>query len=198
MQLIDSQTYINLAQSFAGETQARTRYEFIEYGLRNEGYKVMAEIIDKIAYNEFNHARMFYTKLQDASQKPIANIDISTGYPFKEKWTILDNLKFAAEDEHTEVGLYKQMSETAKKEGFPDIAELFQLTSKVEAQHEAIFQELYQQMSEGTLYKKDTEVVWKCSGCGHTYKGKQAWDMCPLCMAKQGAVLLHLKSTGTF
>lgn len=81
MKLKDSKTYINLAKSYAGECQARTRYEFIEYGARNAGYKYLAELIDKVVYNEFNHARMFYTYLQDSEETQIENIDIASGYP---------------------------------------------------------------------------------------------------------------------
>ena len=102
MKLIDSKTYENLARSYAGECQARVRYEFIEYGARNEGYKQLAELIDKVVYNEFNHARMLYTKIQDASEKPIKNIEVCAGYPFKERWDLMENLKLAAEDEREE------------------------------------------------------------------------------------------------
>ena len=66
MKLIESETYKNLAKAYAGECQAHIRYKFIEYGARNEGYKTMAEMIDSLVFNEFNHARMFYTKIQDA------------------------------------------------------------------------------------------------------------------------------------
>ena len=195
MKLIDSQTYLNLAKAFAAECQARTRYEFMEYGMRYNGYKTMAEIVDTIAYQEFNHARMFYTYLQKASTKPIDNIDIASGFPFKEKWEILDNLKFAADDEHVEAHeIYIPAAETARKEGFADIAELFDMTAKVEIAHEAIFKELYTQMKDGTLYKKKKEVVWTCSACGHVTVGKECWDTCPLCGAKQGTALLHLNS----
>ena len=195
MKLIDSQTYLNLAKAFAAECQARTRYEFMEYGMRYNGYKTMAEIVDTIAYQEFNHARRFYTYLQKASTKPIDNIDINGGFPFKEKWEILDNLKFAADDEHVEAHeIYIPAAETARKEGFADIAELFDMTAKVEIAHEAIFKELYQQMKDGSLYKKKKEVVWTCSACGHVTVGKECWDTCPLCGAKQGTALLHLNS----
>ena len=195
MKLIESQTYLNLAKAFAAECQARTRYEFMEYGMRYNGYKTMAEIVDTIAYQEFNHARMFYTYLQKASTKPIDNIDINGGFPFKEKWEILDNLKFAADDEHVEAHeIYIPAAATARKEGFDDIAELFDMTAKVEIQHEAIFKELYEQMKNGTLYKKKKEVVWTCSACGHMGVGKEAWDTCPLCGAKQGTVCLKLDS----
>ena len=195
MKLLNSQTYFNLAKAFAAESQARTRYEFMEYGMRYNGYKTMAEIVDSIAYQEFNHARMFYTYLQKASSTPIKNIDISGGFPFKEKWDILKNLKFAADDERVEAyEIYIPAAEVARQEGFKDIAELFDLTAKVEIQHEAIFRELYTQMKNGTLYKKDTEVMWVCSGCGHMAMGKEAWDTCPLCGAKQGTVFLKLES----
>lgn len=197
MQLIDSQTYVNLAKAYSGETQARTRYEFVEYGMRNEGYITMAEIVDTIAYQEFNHARMYYTYLQKASNKPIKNIEYSAGFPFKEKWNIMDNLKFSAEDEHNEAKIYLAFAKTAQKEGFDDIALLFEQTAQVEKVHESIFLELYEQMKEGTLYKRDDPTTWVCSSCGYQSTGTEGWKECPLCKAKQGAILLKLKSMGT-
>lgn len=97
--LKNSKTYENLARAFAGECQAHVRYMFIEYGARNEGYVALSEIIDKVVYEEFNHARMLYSFLQTADENVIKNIDISAGFPFKQKWNLLDNLAFAAEDE---------------------------------------------------------------------------------------------------
>lgn len=197
MELIESQTYVNLAKAYSGETQARTRYEFVEYGMRNEGYVTMAEIVDTIAYQEFNHARMYYTYLQKASNKPIKNIEYSAGFPFKEKWTILDNLKFAAEDEHNEAKIYMSFAKTARKEGFDDVAKLFEQTAAVEKIHESVFLELYEQMKEGTLYKRDDPTTWVCSACGYTATSTEGWTECPLCKAKQGVILLHLKSMET-
>ena len=84
MQLIDSKTYLNLARSYAGECQAQVRYKFIEYGARKEGYTCLAEMIDKIVYNEFNHARMFYTYLQKATTE--TTLESSKGQSaFKER-----------------------------------------------------------------------------------------------------------------
>ena len=71
MKLKGTQTEINLARAYASECQARTRYEFIEYGARYNGYKNIADVIDEIAYQEFNHSRMFYTFLQDARRKKV-------------------------------------------------------------------------------------------------------------------------------
>ena len=193
MKLIDSKTYENLARSYAGECQARVRYEFIEYGARNEGYKQLAELIDKVVYNEFNHARMLYTKIQDASEKPIKNIEVCAGYPFKEKWTLLDNLKFAIEDEEKEVELYTEFATTAEEEGFPDIAKLFTNLAGVEDCHAKRFTTLYEQLKNGTMYKKPNVVKWKCADGGYDAESKEAWKICPLCQAKQGSVMLILE-----
>lgn len=70
-------------------------------------------MVDKVVYNEFNHARVLYTFIQQASNKTIENIDVSAGYPFKEKWNLEENLKLAAEDEENEVKIYKQFAKRA-------------------------------------------------------------------------------------
>lgn len=194
MKFSQSETFINLAKAFAGECQARVRYEFIEYGARNEGYSQMAEVIDKIVYNEFNHARMFYTKIQDGSKEPINNIDICGGYPFREKWTLVENLKLASLDEQGETVLYPKFAKTALAEGFPDVAELFNDIAKIEEKHKKLFLELYEGLKNGTLYSKDKETTWKCTGCGYTVKGKEAPKVCPVCQAKQGVFAIPLKN----
>ena len=135
MKLKDSRTYQNLARSYAGECQARTRYEFIEYGARMNGFKYLAELVDKVVYNEFNHARMFYTFIQQSEEKQVENIDISAGYPFKEKWDLQANLRIAAEDELDEAErIYPEFAAVAREEGFPEIAELYENIIGVEHQ----------------------------------------------------------------
>lgn len=194
MKLKDSKTYINLAKSFAGECQARTRYEFIEYGARKEGYKYLAELVDKAVYNEFNHARMFYTYLQESEEKQIENIDISSGYPFKEKWNLTENLRIAAEDEFNEATLiYPEYAATAREEGFADIAALYEDIIQVETCHNKLFSQLYEKMKNGTLYKKKEKIKWKCADCGYEATAKEAWETCPLCRAKQGSVIIPIE-----
>ena len=189
MELIHSKTLSNLARAFAGECQARTRYEFIEYGARNEGYKAIADLIDSVAYNEFNHARMFYTCIQQASKQEIKNIDVSGGYPFKEKWNLTENLRIAAEDERLEAEeIYPIFAKTAHDEGFEDIAGLFENVITVEKKHQKLFTELYEQMKGSTLYKKKEPVLWKCPSCGFEGMMKEAWQKCPLCQAEQGVI----------
>ena len=192
MKLSESKTFHNLARAYAGETQASTRYKFIEYGARNQGLNALAEVIDKIAYNEFNHGRMFYTHIQSASKDTIDNVEISAGFPFREKWDLTDNLRLAAEDEEHDRNLYKEFEKVAREEGFEEIANLFNMTASVEDCHRKLFLDLYNQLSSGELYKKPKSTKWKCSGCGYEAESKEAWDKCPLCQAEQGFVMLEV------
>ena len=194
MKLKDSRTYENLARSYAAECQARTRYEFIEYGARFNGYKNIADIIDEIVFQEFNHARMFYTFIQDGEDEQIDNIDIVGSFPFREKWDLQENLRLAAEDEDNEIKAYVEFANVAREEGFEEIAKLFEQIMEVESYHKMIFLELYTQFKGGTLYKKNKDVAWICADCGYMEFGKEAWDECPLCKAKRGSVKLILEA----
>lgn len=194
MNLLNSETYINLARAYSGECQAQTRYKFIEYGARMQGLNNLAEIVDKIIYNEFNHARMYYTFIQKASNKTIENIDICQGTPFKEKWDLVENLRFASEDEQSEVKIYQNFAKTADNEGFSEISQLFRNIAKIESCHSKLFADLYDQLSNKTLFKKQKPVKWKCLGCGFESTSEEAWDECPVCKAKQGFIALHVKS----
>lgn len=194
MKLKDSKTYVNLAKSYAGECQARTRYEFIVYGARMNGYKYLAELVEKVVYNEFNHARMFYTFIQQSEEKQVENIDIASGYPFKEKWDLQANLRIAAEDEMDEATrIYPEYAKTAREEGFTEIAKLYEDIIQVETCHQKLFSQLYEQMKSGTMYKKKEKVKWKCADCGYEATGKEAWQECPLCKAKQGSVMIQIE-----
>ncbi len=195
MKLKGTQTEINLARAYASECQARTRYEFIEYGARYNGYKNIADIIDEIVYQEFNHARMFYTFIQNGSKdETVDNIDICAGFPFREKWDLLDNLRLASEDEAKEAEVYTEFANTAREEGFEEIAHLFEMTKNVEDYHRQIFTELFEQMRDNTLYKKEEPVTWVCGDCGYMATGTEPWDECPLCKAKRESVKLILKA----
>lgn len=186
MKLKDSKTFVNLARAYMAECSARTRYEFCEYGFRYNGYEAIATLIDKIAYQEFNHARVLYTKLQDGEMKLIDNIDVCAGFPFKEKWDLETNLSLLCQDELDEAHAYEEFETTAREEGFTEIADLFKMIRDVEVRHARVFEEVYNQFKNKSLYKKAKEVAWICPDCGYVSFDKEAWETCPLCQAKQG------------
>lgn len=192
MELKNSKTFKNLATAYTSECAARTRYEFCEYGFRYNGYEAIATLIDKIAYQEFNHARVLYTKLQDAEIPQIDNIDVCAGLPFKEKWDLATNLKLLAQDELDEAKVYVEFEKVARDEGFNEIADVFKMIHDVEIRHAEVFKELYSQFNSKELYKKAKEVYWVCPSCGYVSFGKEAWETCPLCQAKQGYCELQI------
>lgn len=192
MELKESETFKNLAIAYTSECAARTRYEFCEYGFRYNGYEAIATLIDKIAYQEFNHARVLYAKLQDAEMPQIDNIDVCAGLPFKEKWDLATNLKLLSQDELDEAKVYEEFERVAQEEGFKVIAEMFKMIHDVEVRHAEIFKELYSQFSSKSMYKKAKEVYWVCPSCGYVSFSKEAWETCPLCEAKQGYCELQI------
>lgn len=191
MQFEKTQTYQNLARSFAGESQAGMRYQMIAKLAMQENLKVLSDTVKHIAKNETLHARQFFEKMiENAGSKE--NVVLDAGYPFH-AGTLVEGLKFAAKDEKAEMDdIYPTFAKIAQEEGFKDIAALYQMVAEVESQHKIIFEYLHKAVKDGTLYKADTPVAWVCSECGHTHVSTQAWKVCPLCKSGQGYVELHL------
>ena len=192
MEFQNSQTFINLARSFAGESQAGMRYQLIAKQATAEGYAVLADNIRTIAKNETYHAKTFFnTILQNAGS--IDNVDLqNAGYPFH-FGTLEENLKFAAEDERAEFEeIYAAFANVAKEEGFPDVAAIYNMVVGVEKEHNIIFKYLHEAFKTNTLYKSEKPTLWICSECGYRVTSKEAWQICPLCKASQGYVEIHL------
>lgn len=194
--LKDSQTFQNLVNSWVGESQAHIRYKFIVYACNQKKLYELGKAIKVITTNEFNHARMFYTKIQSAAGKQtFDNLPVTGEYPLKEKWDFLKNFEFAIENETSESKeIYKSYAKTARDEGFEDIAQLFDYIAKIENCHKLMFTELHDQLKNDTMYKRDKAIKWKCADCGHEDTLTEAWEICPVCGAVQGAVMLNLKS----
>lgn len=195
MQFENTETFKNLARSFAGECQAGMRYQMIAKLAMQEKLKTLADAVRTIAKNETVHATQFFNKIIEKTGSR-ENIEFDAGYPFH-IGTLAESLKFAASDEKEESEeIYPTFAATARKEGFEDIAALYGMIADVERQHKIVFQYLCESVKNGTLYKSDSPVLWICSECGYMHVGSQAWKVCPLCKAEQGYVDLHLPFEG--
>lgn len=195
MQFENTETFKNLARSFAGECQAGMRYQMIAKLAMQEKMKTLADAIRTIAKNETLHATQFFNKIIEKTGSR-DNIDFDAGYPFH-AGTLAEGLKFAATDEMNESeDIYPTFAATAKKEGFEDIAALYRMVADVERQHKIVFQYLCESVKNGTLYKSEKPILWICSECGYMHVAEEAWKICPLCKAEQGYVDLHLPFEG--
>ncbi len=172
-----TRTEQNLLKSFAGESQARNRYEFFASVARKEGYEQIANIFLETASQEKEHAKRFFAFLEGGMA------EITASYPSGIIGTTKDNLKAAAEGENEEwTKLYPHFAEVARSEGFPEIAGAFKMIGRVEAEHERRYLKLLQNMSEDKVFIKDGKVWWKCLNCGYVYESDRALETCPACL----------------
>ena len=181
-----TQTEQNLLKAFAGESQARNRYEFFSKVAATEGYKQISNIFQKTADQEKQHAKRFFKFLEGG------DAEITATYPAGKIGTTAENLKAAAMGENEEwTILYPGFADIAQKEGFPQVAAAFRMITKVETEHEKRYLKLLQNLEDGTVFKKTGKVKWVCSNCGFVHEGEKALETCPACLHPQAYFELY-------
>ncbi len=163
-----TKTEENLLKAFAGESEARNKYNFFAGIARKEGLEQIAAIFDETADNEKEHA------------KRIAKILGSILADTKK------NLKSAVEGEtyeHTK--MYPEFEKIARDEGNAEAAEFFRRAAMVEAEHCRRFGALLSNLEKNDVFRKDKPVKWKCRNCGYVHEGTEAPKACPACLHPQ-------------
>ena len=176
MSIKGTRTEQNLLKSFAGESQARSRYTFFASVAKKEGYEQISGVFMETAEQEKEHAKKFFKYLEGGM------VEITASYPAGIIGTTAENLKAAAEGENEEwADLYPEFAKIADEEGFPQIANTFRQIAKVEAEHEARYRTLLARVEAGKVFERDEEIEWQCRNCGYVLKGKKAPMKCPAC-----------------
>lgn len=174
-----TKTAENLMKSFAGESQARMRYNYYASQAKKEGYVQISNIFTETADNEKEHAKRFFKFLN--ADLCGGGVEIHAEYPVALGDTKL-NLKAAAEGENEEHSiLYPAFAHVAEEEGFKDIAFVFREIAEVEERHETRFLKLLQNIETDQVFKKEEVVEWKCNNCGYIHTGLSAPNKCPAC-----------------
>lgn len=175
-----TKTEQNLLKAFAGESQARMRYDYFASVAKKEGLEQMSAIFTETALNEKEHAKRFF-KFLDGGMT-----EITAMYPAGKIGTTLENLKAAAEGENEEwTKLYPEFAKIAEEEGFKEVADAFINIAKVEKAHEARYIKLYDNLENGKVFEKDNKIIWKCRNCGYLHEGDKALEKCPSCLHPQ-------------
>ena len=163
MELKGSKTEANLMAAFAGESQARNKYDYYASRAKKDGYEQIAAIFQETALNEKEHAKMWF--------KLFAGIGGTK-----------ENLLSAAAGEHEEwTDMYKRFAEEAEAEGFIDIAEKFRKVAEVEAHHEKRYRKLAANIESGEVWEKVGKNRWQCRNCGAIVESVNAPEVCPVC-----------------
>ncbi len=165
MNLKGTKTEQNLLAAFAGESQARVKYEYYASRAKKDGYEQIGAIFTETSNNEKEHAKIWF-KLLNGGSVPSTS----------------ENLLDAASGENYEwTEMYAEFAQTAKEEGFDEIAELFLGVAKIEKEHEERYRVLLENVKVNKVFEKEEEKTWICRNCGHTHIGKNAPDICPVC-----------------
>jgi len=163
MEFKGSKTEANLMAAFAGESQARNKYDYYASRAKKDGYEQIAAIFSETALNEKEHAKMWF-KL------------------FAEIGETKENLLAAAAGEHEEwTEMYKRFAEEADAEGFADIADKFRKVAEVEAHHEERYRKLVKNIESGDVWVRVGKNRWQCRNCGAIIESESAPEKCPVC-----------------
>jgi rubrerythrin len=175
-----SQTEKNLLAAFAGESQARNRYTYFASVAKKEGYEQISAIFIDTSENEKEHAKMFFQQLEGG------DVEIVASYPAGVIGDTAANLQAAADGEKMEwTTIYQNFAETARKEGFKEVAVVFKEIAEVEEGHEARYRKLLENVRNGTVFARGESTKWRCRNCGYVHEGKTAPKMCPACKHPQ-------------
>jgi len=180
MSLKGTATEKNLLKSFAGESQARTRYTYFAGVARKEGFVQIADIFEETANQEKEHAKRFFKFLEGG------DLEITACYPAGGLGTTAENLLAAADgefEEHSE--LYPAFAATARQEGFASIAAAWEMISVAEKQHEKRYRELLANVETGSVFSRKQPVTWRCRNCGYLHTATSAPELCPACVHPQ-------------
>ncbi len=187
MDFLKSETKINLMRAFAGESQARNRYNMAAHQARSEKIIIAEQLFNTIACQEQAHAKVFYDHLKEANDE---NIEISAAYPVNIYSATLDYLKAAVHNEMEEYeDIYKNFAHIATEEGFPVIAASFEQIGKIEKVHADKFNMFANHLQSNTLFERGTQTAWYCTNCGHIHYGPSAPQICPVCKHDRGYFL---------
>ena len=167
MELKGSKTEQNLMTAFAGESQARNKYDFYASKAKKDGYEQIAAIFSETAGNEKEHAILWFKYFHGIGDT-------------------LENLLDAAAGENYEwTEMYKQFAEEARQEGFLDIAAQFEGVAAIEKEHEERYRTLAKNIREARVFAKEGDICWICRNCGHVTFAKEAPKVCPVCKHPQ-------------
>ena len=180
MELKGSQTERNLLAAFAGESQARNRYNYFAGQAKKDGFEQIAAIFSETADQEKEHAKREFKFLRGGE------VEITASFPAGVIGNTLENLKAATAGEHYEnTEMYPGFAKTADKEGFPEIAEVFRNIAVAEKRHEDRYVALAKNITENRVFKRKNPVRWVCRNCGYVHEGTEPPKDCPACAHPQ-------------
>ncbi len=157
----------NVIAAFAGESQARNKYAYFAMQAKKEGNNEAAELFEKMAENEKEHAKIWFKILYDNIEDTIKNLQASANAE-NEEWRIM----------------YPEFAKQAREDGFEALAAKFERIAAIENDHERRFLELLLKQTSNENQVRESNVsnkFYRCIVCGNLEEYKL--DVCPVCEA---------------
>lgn len=178
MNFKESKTYENLKKAFEGELKASSKYAIYGAKAREDGFEQIGTIFDETSHNEREHAELWLKQLHGG-----------------ELPSTPENLRDAISGEHYEwTKMYPEFAETAQREGFPELAALFNGVGMIENNHDGRFQILLHNIETNQVFCRVQETVWVCTNCGNLFWGKCAPEVCPVCGYPQAFYEIYVEN----
>jgi rubrerythrin len=158
-----SKTKENLAEAFAGESQANRKYLAFSKKAEEEGYEQVAKLFRAAADAETVHA-LNHLERMDLVKSTKENLEAAV----------------SGETEEFEK-MYPEMIETAKEEDEKAACMSFMWANAVEKEHAALYKKALD-----NIENPEAVEYWVCQACGHTHEGEPE-NVCPVCGAGKEA-----------
>ena len=162
-ELKGTKTEANLWEAFAGESQARNKYNYYASKAKKYGYEQIAAFFEETAAQEKEHAKLWFKLIHGIG-------------------TTEENLLDGINGENAEwTDMYPRMAKEAREEGFEEIAQIMEGVAAIEKEHEARYLKLLENVKGKLVFSRDGDCIWQCRNCGHVCVGKEAPEVCPVC-----------------
>lgn len=163
-------TFNAILEAFAGESEARNKYDFFSKIARKEGHPKIADFFDETSRNEKMHAKLLYKLIEGLGDTK-------------------ENLQTCIDGENYEqTSMYPKFEKIADEEGFIEAKFLFSKLAVIEKEHEERFQRILEELENNTLYSSKTgeKIAWICQVCGNIEYGEHPPEKCPVCKHPKG------------
>ena len=197
MELKGSKTERNLLTAFAGESQARNRYTYFASQAKKEGYVQIQSIFEETANQEKEHAKRLFKLLPGGKWKFRRNFRPGSLEPRR-----ITSKRPPGERITSGRICIRPLPGWRGRRVLRKSPRFSNSIAVAEKQHERRYLGFLANIKNGTVFKKDKVVTWRCRNCGYLHEGREAPDKClacdhpagPLRIAVRGMVTTLLKA----
>lgn len=156
-----TETEKNLREAFVAEATSLLKYVLFS---KKTSFQNVKDVYMRTASNEKEHAEKFLELLGGLSEDDITNLKNSIA---------LEGFVSTIE--------YPHAARVADKEGFYEIAKIFDEIAIIEERHKRKFESLLSAFENKTMLFSSRPARWVCMKCGYIYEGVEPPDECPVC-----------------